>query len=283
LQDERLERLAKQLEEAKGSEKQFRTMKKMAVHKYVPFKIVRQSGCEHTSIKGMITDVENFYKRFFNDEEGTAGIAEFEGTARPLNKPITADEIENILRSLRNNRARGPDELHGEYFKYGGDTVREYLAWILNQIFERHEQLAATQESTLYPLNKLGKEPIAENTRPLAFQNSVRKIVSSLVLKRIQAKAETFLTGNQYGFRPGRSTQEAVWTLQWMNAMVIRYKEKYEIQAIDLSKAFDCVKRDKLMAIVQQAEIVNEDEKRMLLYLLSDTRSSESKDRAGKW
>jgi len=63
-----------------------------------------------------------------------------------------------------------------------------------------------------------------------------------------------------------------VWALQWMNAMVIRYKEKYEIQAIDLSKAFDCVKRDKLMAIVQQAEIVNEDEKRMLMYLLSDTR-----------
>ena len=44
------------------------------------------------------------------------------------------------------------------------------------------------------------------------------------------------------------------------------------IQTIDLSKAFDCVKRDKLMAIMEAAEIVNEDEKRLLLYLLSDTR-----------
>ena len=57
-----------------------------------------------------------------------------------------------------------------------------------------------------------------------------------------------------------------------MSAVTIRYKEKYEIQAVDLSKAFDCVERDKLMNILAISDIVDEDEKRMLHYLLSDTR-----------
>jgi len=271
MHDERLERIAKQLEDAKGSDKQFRTMKMLARQKRVPFKIQGRDGYEITT-KAMVNEVADFYKRFFNDEDGAVGIDAFEGAPRPLRKPVTAAEVSGVLSLLGNNRAKGPDEIHGEYLKYGGEAVKEYIAWTANQIFERHEQLDATQESTLYPLNKAGKEPRAENTRPLAFQNAIRKVMSSLVLRRIQEKAEKYLNGNQYGFRPRRGTTEAVWTLQWMNATVLKYKEKYELQAIDLSKAFDCVKRDKLMEIIQQAEIVDGDERRMLIYLLSDTR-----------
>ncbi|NDG65218.1 MAG: hypothetical protein EBY29_17420, partial [Planctomycetes bacterium] len=132
--------------------------------------------------------------------------------------------------------------------------------------------LAATQESTLCPLNKLGREPVAEGTGPLALQSAVRKVVSSLVPRRVQAKAENYLTGGQYGLRPGGGTQEAVWTLQWTSAVVTGHREKYEVQAVDLSRAPDCVRRDRLVETVQQAQVVSEDERGTLLYLLSDTR-----------
>ena len=181
LREERIENMAKKLEEAKG-DNQFRLMKRMVVKQYLPFTINNQSGYKHTSTQAMIKDVEDFYRGFFNADEDTGEMHEFEGEARPLQVPITEEEIERVLRKLRNNKARGPDEMHGEYLKYGGQIMRTYLAWILNQIFERHEQLAATQESTLYPLNKIGKEPTAENTQPLAFQNAIRKILSSVVL-----------------------------------------------------------------------------------------------------
>ena len=70
------------------------------------------------------------------------------------------------------------------------------------------------------------------------------------MLRRIQEKSEQYLSANQYGFRKGKGTTEAVWTLQWLKATTMKYDEKYKIQTIDLSKAFDCIDRRKLMEIV---------------------------------
>ena len=110
----------------------------------------------------MIKDIEIHYKKFFNDEddiEGINGIQQFdEGIPRQLQKPITVEEIESIVSKLGNNKANGPDGINAEYFKYGGIEIKKYIAWLLNQIFERHEPLEATQVSTLFPLNKEGKE-----------------------------------------------------------------------------------------------------------------------------
>lgn len=49
---EQLEAMAKQLEKAVGSDKLFRTVKKLAAQRYFPFKIGQISGHEHTTTRG---------------------------------------------------------------------------------------------------------------------------------------------------------------------------------------------------------------------------------------
>lgn len=97
-----------------------------------------------------LEDVKASHSFFFNDEAGATDVSEFDGEARPLSEPVTAAEVAVVLATMRNSRARGPDDTHGEYYKYSGDIVsKEYLARIMNQVLENNEQLAATQGSTL--------------------------------------------------------------------------------------------------------------------------------------
>jgi hypothetical protein len=50
-----------------------------------------------------------------------------------------------------------------------------------------------------------------------------------------------------------------------------RYEESIHIMGIDLSKAFDCLDRDKLMKILKDIGIT-EDELRMITFLLAETK-----------
>ena len=48
--------------------------------------------------------------------------------------------------------------------------------------------------NTLFPLGKIGKEATVGNLRPLAFRNAIRKVMSSILLRRIQEKSEQYLS-----------------------------------------------------------------------------------------
>ena len=53
--------------------------------------------------------------------------------------------------------------------------------------------------------------------------------------------------------------------------MVEKYRERYQILGIDLSKAFDCLDRVKLIDIFRTARIGTEDDLRILTYMLAET------------
>ncbi|NDF25896.1 MAG: hypothetical protein EB149_07955, partial [Thaumarchaeota archaeon] len=83
---------------------------------------------------------------------------------------------------------------------------------------------------------------------------------------------DNYLSKSQHAYRSKRSTTEAVWTMQYTKATIQTYKERYLINSIDLSKAFDCIDRKKLIEIFEKEKIADEDELRILSYLLSNTK-----------
>ena len=56
-------------------------------------------------------------------------------TKRPLEHPITINEITNATSSLKNGRAVGPDGVASELLKYGDTVLHGEMAQILNQMF----------------------------------------------------------------------------------------------------------------------------------------------------
>ena len=114
-------------------------------------------------------------------------------------------------------------------------------------------------------LQKPGK-PVGPLTsvRPIVLLSALRKTLSLIVLSRIATKVDNFLSPSQSWFRRGRSTADVVFGYRWLCAKAQRQRITIEFHCIDLSRAFDTIRRDK-------QSFLDEPELRMIRFLLAAT------------
>lgn len=271
LDDQRLQSLATELETSKGNRRAYEVARIMSKNQNKPFSLYNDKGDKIYETGVMIKAITGFYSNFFA-RDGAEEIQPWRGEPRALTRMISTVEVTEAAKRLRNHRALGPDNISGELIKNGGKDLHQELSEVFNEIFTTHETIDELKEGYLYALNKPGKIRRAENTRPLVFLPAMRKVLSSIVLTRISYKAGQFLSLNQHAYRAKRSTTEVSMTAQWLSATSERYAERIHIMGIDLSKAFDCIDRKILLRTMEEHEIANEDDLRLVQFLISDTK-----------
>nr|CCA27271.1 endonucleasereverse transcriptase putative [Albugo laibachii Nc14] len=166
-----------------------------------------------------------------------------------MTSPITADEITQAFRSLKTNRAPGADQVPAELLKYSPPEVADLLAEAIN----RHAQnptpfmCARLNHGVIITVPKPNKPPgSCANLRPITLLNTTRKTISTVLLNRIRAKVDGWLSPNQSGFRVARSTADAIWAHRWNIALTRRCPTNMFILGIDLTKVFDTIDRHNL-------------------------------------
>ncbi|MEY3866956.1 MAG: hypothetical protein RLZZ338_847, partial [Cyanobacteriota bacterium] len=85
-------------------------------------------------------------------------------------------------------------------------------------------------------------KPGTKEKRPLGIPTMYERAMQALVKLALEPEWECRFEPNSYGFRPGRSTHDAVQAI--FNA--IRYKPKFVLDA-DISKCFDCIDHKPLL------------------------------------
>jgi exonuclease III len=271
LHNERVNRIAKYLELNKGNKRSFEALRLLRKHTYRPFQLIDADGHTVTNAEQAIPLLQAWYQNFFN-QEGMAPTPLWppDVPPSPLDPPITTEEVTNAAAKLNNGRATGKDGIPGEFIKYGGTALHAYLTDMLNSVFATHTKFGGLLDGLLIALNKPNNKPkTAANTRPITLLNTIRKLLSLIVLERIYPYISNFVSINQSGFRRGRSTADLLWAYRWMGAITQRYQTKFHILGIDLSKAFDCIDRSVVLAKLR--ELLPLTEYRILHYLLSET------------
>ena len=141
-----------------------------------------------------------------------------------------------------------------------------------NSAFEMHHPIEAVCQGTLTALPKPKKPPgPPANLRPIVLLNSIRKILSTIVLHRIRDKIDHFTGPYQSGFKRGRSCADIVWAQRMLVSVVMTKRWDFFKMGIDMSRAFDTIKRSKILNILHQAGC-NEDELRLVRMLLAETK-----------
>ena len=92
------------------------------------------------------------------------------------------------------------------------------------------------------------------------------------VLSRMASKVDEYMSPSQSGFRRGRSTADALFGYRWLCAKAQRQRVSTDFIGIDLSRAFDTIRRDKVLDILQT--FLGESEMRVIRLLLAEPRLS---------
>lgn len=114
----------------------------------------------------------HFKKQFMVDTQEE--LAPFDGPPRPLDKRITVEEVKVNAKKLKNNRAADHKQITAELVKYGPDELYEMIMTVLNNIFEKHEDVD-TGSGILTPTNKPNKpKSLVTNLRETTLLPMIR-------------------------------------------------------------------------------------------------------------
>ena len=160
--------------------------------------------------------------------------------------PVTHEELRRAVRRLRRNRAKGVDEIPGEFWKLimeegtaAADWVLEFCetCWAGKQV---PEQWHLARVAAIF---KKGKEDDCANYRPISLLCVAYKMFASVLLWRLKdAGAEERVWSTQYGFRGKRSTAHALFVARRMIEATWDQRDgKLLLLALDWAKAFDSV------------------------------------------
>ena len=102
-----------------------------------------------------------------------------------INRQITSNESETVIKNLPTNRSPGPDSFTGEF----SQTLREELTPNLLKLFQKIAEEGtlpnAFYEATITLIQKPDKDVTKkENNRPISLMNIDAKILNKILAKR---------------------------------------------------------------------------------------------------
>lgn len=166
-------------------------------------------------------------------------------------------EVMKTINDLKNKKSAGSDGLKAETLKIISKYISKPLTYIINKCFDMGFYPAAFKSSIVIPVYKSGDEKKVTNYRPISLTTTLSKVFEKIIQNRLNNFLKKFnlLSTSQFGFREHKSTQDAIHTLT---------KNIYECLDknmpclgvfIDLTKAFDTVDHNILLATLDDMGI----------------------------
>lgn len=172
--------------------------------------------------------------------------------------PTDETEVDKYITLLTTNSSPGPDGIKAKIIKQFRQHLLQPLTYLINLCFTTASFPSVFKDATVIPIYKgKGHKHDITNYRPISLTSNIGKIIERAIKTRMTDffDRSDYLADNQYGFRQGRSTQDAITKLTDLLYNDIENQTFPLTVFIDLAKAFDSISHPLLTKRLERAGI----------------------------
>ena len=145
----------------------------------------------------------------FNLLEVLSATTNLEG----LVAPFSLEEIEDVVKHLKTDRAPGPDGFNGLFVKKCWHIIKKDFIQLCKDFHAGQVSLQSINGSFI----TLNPPESVNDFRPISLTNTCLKFLTKIIANRLQKVICGTIHVNQYGFIKGRTIQDCLaWSLEFL-------------------------------------------------------------------
>ncbi|CAF1377520.1 unnamed protein product [Adineta ricciae] len=160
---------------------------------------------------------------------------------------------------MKMNKATGPDGISVEMIQCLDEIGVDVMTKLVNKIYDTGDIPEDLTKSIFIALPKKSGATECELHRTISLMSHVTKILLKILMLRMKNKITPEIAKEQYGFMPDKGTRNAIFILRMIIERSIEVKHDLYLCFLDYTKAFDKVKHDNLLEILDQVDIDGKD------------------------
>ena len=177
----------------------------------------------------------------------------------PEGPEIMREEVENTIKNMKTGKANGPDMISTEMMQALEGIELDAITKMLNTIYDTGEIPKEMLQSIFIVLPKKQGATECEQHRTISLMSHMTKILLRIIMKRIRNKVFTEIADNQCRFIEGKGTANAIYILRQIIERTLEVNKDLHVCFIDYTKAFDRVRHEEIITILQQLNIDGKD------------------------
>ena len=166
-----------------------------------------------------------------------------------LNADFTFEEVQKVIKKLKNNKASGVDYVINEFLKNCPDSLVVVIVEMFNLVLKTGIVPEDWAIGIIQPLYKnKGSINSPDNYRGITLLSCIGKLFTSCFNARLSIFADCrgLIGEEQAGFREGYSTQDHSFVLHTIIDLYKQCGKRLYVAFVDFKKAFDLIKRTAL-------------------------------------
>lgn len=170
-----------------------------------------------------------------------------------LEDRFTEEEVLAVVTDIAGDKAPGPDGFIGVFLKKSWGIIKDNLMAALEYFYQLHDQhFGHLNSAHLVLIPKKADARHIGDYRPISLTHSIAKLFSKVLANRLAPMLNDIVSRAQSAFIKKRSIQDNFMFTQNLVRALHKNKKQGLFLKLDIAKAFDSVRWDYLMEVMQQ-------------------------------
>ncbi|CAO2206826.1 unnamed protein product [Urochloa humidicola] len=170
-----------------------------------------------------------------------------------LEDDFTEEEVFEVIQEIAADKAPGPDGFIGSFLKTSWPVIKTDIMKAVQFFYQQHDQhLSHLNTAHVVLIPKKADAKSVADYRPISLTHSIAKLLSKLLANRLGPELNGMVSRAQSAFIKKRSIQDNFLYTQNLIRSLHRAKQPGLFLKLDIAKAFDSVRWDFMMEVLQQ-------------------------------